>query len=455
MRAAALLASVIFLLPVSGRAAPVDDDGDTRTNVSVSTKRAAIPSPSLPRLARLALENSPNVAKAQNALDVAKLELENARVTFLPSLDLEALHGLGDSYPTTKGANVMSPYSSRLSLVLSENLYDNGANLTKLRIAENKAEQARLDFEYKRDEQVLRAAQAYLEWSASLRQREIDEQNRNLLRAQFNQLDALYKQGLKTKRDLLRIETEMRRLEMDVLRRDNEVDLNFQRLAGTVGLSRDELLKEDVEGEEPKPYSGSDSNAPQLKADQHVRARILAFGAKVAELETDLARREYWPQVFLDGKLGYISENYLGTPAAWEDVDRYEWSALITLRYNLFDFGARGRKVEIARVKARNVTDDNKQILLDLSNDLRDIWNRLREYRENVKMSRELLVIEQQSYSILEAEYRNGRATYLDLITNLKSLIDARSRFTASYFGLRKQQMLYSFHKGELNDVLK
>jgi outer membrane protein TolC len=80
---------------------------------------------------------------------------------------------------------------------------------------------------------------------------------------------------------------------------------------------------------------------------------------------------------------------------------------------------------------------------------------KLRQFRETVKTTRELLVLEQQSYSILEAEYRNGRAAYLDLITNLNSLIDARSKFMTSYFGFKKQQMLYAFHKGDLYAELK
>ena len=70
-------------------------------------------------------------------------------------------------------------------------------------------------------------------------------------------------------------------------------------------------------------------------------------------------------------------------------------------------------------------------------------------------MTRELLVMEQQSYAILEADYRNGRAQYLDVILNLNSWIDARSKFNASYYGLKKQQLLYSFHQGDLYEYLK
>lgn len=452
----ALGASLVLAVVLFSSGAPAaDDDDDNRADVTVRTKRPSIGARSLPRLAEMAEQNSPNIQKAKNSLEIAKLELENARSVFLPSLDLEAIHGYQDANPTWKEARFWSPYASKLNLVLTENLYDNGESWTKLDMARVKWERARLEFEYKRDEQLLSVAQAYFDWSASVRQREIDENNRVSLRRQFNALDAQYRQGLKTKRDVLRIETEVRRLEMDLLRRDNEVDINFQKLAAAGGLSREDLEKEDIEIEDPKPYVNVDAGAPQLKASSHRRAKILNLSGEIARLDSRLADREVWPRVSLNGSLGYHAHDYLGTNIKWADQDSTDWSALVTLKYNLWDFGIRRRNAEVAKVKARNVNDDNRQILLDLSNDLRDVWNRLREHRENVKMARELLGIEQQSYAILEAEYRNNRVAYLDLVTNLRSLYDARSRFSSSYFGLRKQQMLYSFHKGDLHETLR
>lgn len=434
--------------------AHAQDESDGRANVSVRTKRPSIGARSLPRLAELTIERSPVIQKAQNALDVAKLEVANARTTFLPSLDVRATHGLADASPTQKDASLRSPFKSELDLRLTENLYDNGANFTKLRIAEAKFDRAKLDYEYQRDLQLSAMAQAYYDWSAIVRQREIDENNLDLLRRQYKVLEAQYKQGLKTKRDVLRIETEMRRVDMDVVHRDNDVDQAFQKLASATGLGREDLEKEDIEREEPRPFGVREVSAPQLKPADHRRARILDFDHRVSDLNTRLAELEYRPRVELTGDLGWGATDYWGTGQSIDKRDILDWSALVTVKYNLFDFGTRRRNVELAKVKSRSVADDNRQILLDLSNDLRDIWNRLREGQENMRMSRELLTIEQQSYSILEAEYRNGRASYLDLITNLRSLIDARSRFATSYFNLRKQQTLYSFHKGDLRDAL-
>lgn len=430
-----------------------EEDTDSRTNVQVKTKRPSIGSRSLPHLADLAIEHSPKIAQAKHDFDSARLELKNARVAFLPSLDLEAIHGLQDANPRVNA--FPTPFTSQTNLVMSEKLYDNGAMLNKLRIAQKAYERAKLDFEYRRDQQLLDMAQAYLDWSTTLAQREIAEKKRDLLHKQANILDAQYRQGLKTKRDVLRIETEIRRLEMDVITLDNDMDLNFQKLAGHVGLTREDLVSEDIEGEEAKPYTGGDAHFSDLNVKTHRRAKILQYDKDQAVLKAEQAERDFGPQISLNGNFGYHLHDYLYTGATWPQENNYDWQALLTFKFNLWDFGTRRRTAEIARVKSKNVQAVNDQTLLELANELRDVSNKLRQYREHVKITRELLVLEQQSYSILEAEYRSGKASYLDVITNLNSYIDARKSFVSSYFGLKKEQMIYAFHKGDLYERLQ
>ena len=424
-----------------------------RVGAASRPKKSALGAQSLPRLTELAEGRSPNISKAHRNLEMARMKLENARMAFLPSLDIQGIHGVKDAHPTTKAWQ--TPFTSSMGLTLTENLYDNGANLTKMRVAQMEFERLRLDFEFQRDTQLLAVAQAYYDWSGLVAQRRIDEEKRGLLRKQTSILDSQYKQGLKTKRDVLRIESESRRLEIGVITRDNDVDLAFQKLAAAVGVSREELESEGIEPEDPKPYIVFDDSLPLLKASDHRKAQIVDMNRRQAEEESKQVSRDYWPQVFLTGGLGYYMQDYVDTQAAWNQQHRYDWSALITIKYNIWDFGIRRRAREVAQINVRTKEDENRQTLLDLDSDLRDVWNRVREYSENFKICRELLALEQQSFSILDTEYRLGRAPYLDVITSLNSSYDARARFAAAYFGLRTQQMKYAFHRGNLYELLK
>jgi outer membrane protein TolC len=453
--------SLVFMLgaalSIAASAAPAKtapaEKQEPPPEVPMKSARVSKGEPSLPWLLKLTEENSPLIRKAEELLHVAEMEKENARAAFFPTIDLDLTHGVQDASSSTRE----TPWASGVNLVMNENLWDGNSplgNWTKWRIAKVKFEKAKLEFEEQRDQQLLSVAQAYYDWSNSVQQRRIDESKRDLLRRQFNVLEAQYKQRLKTKRDVLRIETEIRRMQMAILGRDNEVDLGFQKLAGVIGVERAALEAEKIQDEEPPPPAAASAVTdppppPELKAADNRKARILDYARKQSELEAKLARWDYLPQALLRGSVGYHNHDYIDTSTTWEATQSWDWSALLILRYNLWDFGTRRRNQEIARVKARNIVNDNTQTLLNLDNDLRDVWNKLREFREDVRMSRELLTLEQQSYSILEAEYRNGRASYLDLITNLNSWIDARSKYIDAYFGFKKQQAAYSFHKGE------
>jgi outer membrane protein len=418
--------------------------------VVVKTKRASIGSRALPRLVALAEENSPVIMKYKNNMQAVSLEQENAFSVMLPSLDIESNNGL-QNVQTSGG----SPYVSNFRLFATENLYDNGLNLIRLKIADLKFERARLEYEFFRDQQLLNVAVAYLDWSNFSKMRDIDENKRDLLKRQFNAVESQYKQGLKSKRDVLRIETEIRRLEIDIMTRDNDIDINFQKMASAAGLRREDLEKEDLEAEETKPYASFEANPHELKVSDHRRKQILDFAHRQAQLEVGFDQRDYWPRLNLTGNLSYAVNNYIDSLAAGGRTGTWNATGLVTLSYNIWDWGLRSRRVELSKIKAKNVEADNNTELYSLSNDIRDVWNRVRQFRDTVRMTRELLVIEQQSYNILEAEYRNGRASYLDLITNLNSLIDARYKFTTAYFNMKKQQMQYAFHNGDLYDRLQ
>ena len=425
-------------------------------SLSVNAAEPSISSPasSLGRLVEVAEQNSPTIRKFQLALDQAQLEVKSARAKFLPSLDLESKLAAKGFDPASRDAK-NKRYDSVLALKLTETFYDNGESVTKYKAAINALELKRLEFEIERDNQLLKLAGTFYDWSAKWQNRQISNNKADLLRRQFNILEAQYKQGIKTKRDVLRIETEVRRLQIDLLRADNELEVVLQRLASQAGVDVEGLKTAKISADEAK----ADAPIPmgpwsEVKIENHRRSKIFARQSEEAQLQSRLKERNYWPQIALTGEL---SGNDSGgeTPRPFMTTDYWGWAAMVSLKYNIWDWGTRNRDLQIARVNERKVQAGNEQARLDLGIELHEVWLKLREFAESVKMTKELLVIEQQSFNILEAEYRNGRATYLDLITNLNSLIDARSKYASTYFDLKKQQTIYAFHKGTLHEDLK
>lgn len=405
----------------------------------------------LPQLAELAEQNSPAILRSRQIYEHHQLDFQNARARFLPSLDLEAVHGSLDSDPSER----ITPVRSLLSLKLKETFYDNGASITKFRQARRAAERTRIEYENLRDEHLVKVAEAYYDWSASLQFRQLDQNKQDLLRRQYRILEAHYKQGLKTKRDVLRIETEIRRLQLAILDRDNEIQMSLQKLASHIGVDRKYLAERGISSEVAKAPVKVPEKVEDLDVKEHRQFKIFELKNEEAVLGSNLVEREYWPRISLNGEINYKNEDYLDNPNGPYGTDGWGWSALLKIEYNLWDFGIRNRDRQVARIKAKMVESENLQKRLDLETELRKVTLELRKQSETVKMTDELLKLEQQSYNVLEAEYRNGRASYLDLITSLNQLIDARFKFMTSYFSLKKQNLQYDFHQGKLYENIK
>lgn len=422
--------------------------------VSLPVWAAESPKGGLAKLIELAEQNSPKIRQSKLALEQTQLELRTSMAKFFPTIDLLTEHGLRDRYPDPD--NRATPAVSSLTLQATEKLYDNGVTITNYKLAQSKYQKQLLLYEIERDDQLWALANTYYDWCSAWQDRQISNNKRDSLRQQFRMLEAWYKQGLKTKRDVLRIETEVRRLQIDLLRRDNDLENLLEKLAAQAGITREELRKHGIGTEEAQLSAAIDSGPwPDLKASENRRSRVLKMENKEAQYQSRLVERNYWPTVDLTGQIYDKYSDYLDTGRGFENTRVTGWSALVTINYNLWDWGVRRRDLEVSRVKERSVQAKNDQAMLDLEVNLRDVSLRLNEFAETAKMTKELLNIEEQSYNILGAEYRNGRATYLDLITNLNSLYDARSRFASTYFALRKQQITYAYHKGTLYEVLK
>ena len=72
----------------------------------------------------------------------------------------------------------------------------------------------------------------------------------------------------------------------------------------------------------------------------------------------------------------------------------------------------------------------------------------------NYKLSQELLSLEEESNRNLEVQYHEGKVTYLDLITSLNNLLDAKVQFYTSYFEALQTIAKYRFYEGNIYGTL-
>ena len=164
--------------------------------------------------------------------------------------------------------------------------------------------------------------------------------------------------------------------------------------------------------------------------------RFFKFKNEINGKAVYLVQRAYWPQV-LDHRRCILYEfglSKFGYALQYGQSDS-PWNALLTVQYNIWDWGIRRRDVEVAQltrdVKEYLLTQDFLQTKATISGLMID----LDRIRKSLLLSQELLDAEEQTYRTLETQYREGQVAYLGFSHRIEIIYwMLGSSFTRLYF---------------------
>lgn len=404
---------------------------------------------------RYALEHSPRVAEARTLADVSGLEEENAKAKLFPSLDLSTTHGIEKSLPSPAVEASGAPVVSQLSLTLSQPLYDNGETWTRRDIASLSRELAQLTAKKARDDVMLDVARGYYRLSLSDILLGIKRQQLDLLNKQFRLTQSQYRQGLKTKKDFLRMKSELQRATISVEDADGNRRESEIALRKAIGLD-DQVSHQTFRTMAAEQVVKADPAFPTQSPDPAAgyQRRLYKIESAVAEKNVKLVRRKDSPEVTLGSGVTYANAGYLNSDTPFHATDSVSWNVLLGVKYNIWDAGSRRRDIQVA--EGQRVARDLqvKTQLSDLDAEIASLMTNLASLKSSHRLNKELMDLETESYGHLEEEYRQGRVAYLDLITALADLLDSRVNFYTSYVSILENLAQYRYHEGTLYEAL-
>jgi outer membrane protein TolC len=409
-----------------------------------------------------ALEHSPSFDIAKRTQAIRELEYKSAVAKFLPSLDFSTTNGLqnnisiasGNGTDTLLASNPASPWYSTLSLGLSENLYDNGVSVTQLGVANLNRELAQLGWQKARDGLVLDVASEFYRYSLASVLLEVKTRQQALLEKQFKMLTGQYQQGFKTRSDYLRLKTQVQRAEIDQLAAQGSVKRSEANLLKLLGSEEGDSPSFEPLKATQDAVGGVVFATAQPAIENVYDFRIKKTQEEINDSAVSLVRRNFWPQVSVSSGISYVNQNYVNSDTAFSAGHQLSWNALLSIQYNIWDWGTRRRDVEIAGFKRDIQGDTLSQGLLDIRAQIAGLMADTARISSGYKLTRELLSAEEESNHDVETRYREGKATYLDLVTELNNLLDARVQFFTSYFDALTVTARYQYFEGKLYESL-
>jgi len=396
-----------------------------------------------------ALENAPEFDSFRREASIAVLEEKSAYSRFLPSLDFTMTHGLQDTSPRTQAG----AWYSSIGLGLSEKLYDNGVTAKKYEIAKVKNRQNQVALDNQKNKLCLNISTEYLNYSKFVKLFEIQQAQFDLIKKQFKLISNDFHQGIKKRDDFLRFKTQVSRSEIDLANSKNLVKSTIEELRKTIGV-RDNteinFIPLNLNNIAPKNIGSK----VIINFEDHLEFKESQLQKNINFLESDLVKRQYWPEISLSTGVDYQNSQYMEKTFFFPKNDGVGWNALITIKYNLWDWGIRACDSKIAVQK--NIIQDNEQNakILNLKSQINKLMIELDQYRYNYDLTKELLTLEQTNIDFIKREYRNGKIGYLDFVTGLNNLADAKIKYFTAISDLENAEYVYKYHQGTLYDYL-
>jgi outer membrane protein len=157
-------------------------------------------------------------------------------------------------------------------------------------------------------------------------------------------------------------------------------------------------------------------------------ARVAALRASEAEVRQ--ARAAYWPTLSLVGNVGSILGNARITAdnesTKWFGATQPSYGIGLSLAWEVFDGGARQRRVELAESARRSAEDE---ITATRDRAVSEVWKAYTDVKlayRRLDVAAALLEASQQAYDDSLASYRQGLGTLTDLLAARRELSRAR-----------------------------
>ncbi|HAR42744.1 MAG TPA: hypothetical protein DCS07_08980 [Bdellovibrionales bacterium] len=399
---------------------------------------------------RYAADHAPGLAIERMNEEIRNLEHLNAKAKLLPSLDVSAVHGVQGISPEISQSPTR-PFTSSVTVSATESLYDNGESLTRLSIAALNKELARLSTLRKREALTLEISREFYRYSLNHQLIEVEQQQLIAIQKQFTKLEHEYRQGFKTKQDYLRLKAQSQRAVLDLVSAKSRREQSAISLRKLLGMMPDERPTLEFQPQTPGAKPLLTESSPNLKNTYLYRMQELEN--QISDKTADLSRRNYWPQAFLTSGVNYQYRDYLRAPTGYASGST-NWNVMLTLQYNFWDWGIRKRNVLIAEDKTANDRQGRKAELIQQQASIMALAEEMQRLNESFTLQQELLVMEEESYSRLSNDYRDGKISYLDLVSGMDNMFRARVNYYTLYFSLLEREAEYRTYEGTLYETL-
>lgn len=399
----------------------------------------------------LALENNPQVGMAAKRVEQAKARVREASSGKAPVLSASALYQKTfhePQYPLVTNDPLLVGYASagfretwKTALSLSWLVYSGGAVESGIKAAGFAAEAA--EAEAQRTAQVVAhgAKSAFFELQRARARSVVAGEASRLALDHLANVEALYRNGVVAKNELLRAEVAVSDAKLNLIRAESGIEVAFSALERAVGTAVKDKYSLPEPQEEPSPVEMPGDPLAEALAERP-EFRALESSVRSAKAMAAAARGEKGPSVFLQGEAFSVGQSFY--PDAADD-----WRISVVAQWTLYDGGkARARRDEalaLAGELLQRVEDLKNGVGLEVSVATLD----LRSALQRLEVARSQVALAEEDHRVAVARYAAQVGTNIDVHQARVALTLSRTQLVDAVYDALKARSDMELAMGE------
>jgi adhesin transport system outer membrane protein len=364
------------------------------------------------------ITNNPDIKASYNEYMSKLYDAKASSGAYLPSIDLDA--GIGYEQVDLASGTEDELTRKEATLSLTQLIWDGSATLNDMDRTAADAESVRLQLLADSQDIALEVTDIYLNATKAYEVLALSESNLAVHKEIYNDIKKRVDSGIGSTADLSQVEARLAKAHSNLLAAQNnlyDVHTQFKRI---VGQSPQALI-----------FPRADENAVPFSVDE---ALDFAFKnhpvIKVAQADVDSARFQYDQTKGVNYPTLSIEANQI-----WRDDaggirgSSNESSAMLRMRYNLYNGGSDSDRTESAAYQLNKAKDFRDRTFRSLEEGLRLSWSALDLTLQQKEFLADHVDSASETVIAYEKQYKLGKRTLLDLLNTENELFEARKDY--------------------------
>ena len=321
--------------------------------------------------------------------------------------------------------------SYNLGISLSQTIFDPRLG-TAISIAKQYSQYSKLNNQSTADEVSAQVKQAFYGALLSKKLIEVNEEGYKTAKANKENTEALYKQGVASEYDYLRSEVQLANVEPALIEAKNNFEMTKNNLKNLLAINLN--TKVEIQGElnVEKISAEQFENSNEMLMQKNPLLQSLNIQKSMLEENISIEKAAYLPTLKAFGSYAWQAEDNTFK------FKNYNWantfSVGLQLTYTLFDGFQRSAKVEQAEIGVKSLQAAKSKTEESLKTGLLQAKLKMNEALERIDAQKKSVEQAEKALKIAETRYKNGVGTQLEILDTQNSLSQTRINYEKAIY---------------------